>query len=141
MLAPEFERFWNTWPKNGGRYSRKGGKAQCLKVWTKNYNFSQADTIIKHVEWLKTTPDWLKDQGAFIPAPLVYLNQQRWDGADVPDQEHGKGRACEPIEESADVIQTRCWMRERDSIKASGPTAEQSAKLAALRQSLKAKGL
>ena len=34
---------------------------------------------------MKTTNDWRKDNGAFIPAPLVYLNQQRWDGAEIPE--------------------------------------------------------
>ena len=34
---------------------------------------------------MKTTEQWLKLNGAFIPAPLVYLNQQRWDGAEVPE--------------------------------------------------------
>lgn len=98
-FAPDFERFWAAWPKNGGRYSRKGGKAACLSVWNKRYHFTQADQIIKHVEWLKTTADWLKDQGAYIPAPLVYLNQQRWDGADIPD-------TFGP-EERAEVAQTK----------------------------------
>ena len=99
-FAPNFEAFWSAWPKNGGRYSRKGGKAACLAVWNKRYHFTQADTIIKHVEWLKTTEAWLKDQGAYIPAPLVYLNQQRWDGAEIPD-------TFAPADESAAVQQTR----------------------------------
>jgi len=34
---------------------------------------------------MKTTDAWRKDNGAFIPAPLVYLNQQRWDGAEIPE--------------------------------------------------------
>jgi hypothetical protein len=34
---------------------------------------------------MKTTDAWRKDDGAFIPAPLVYLNQQRWDGAEIPE--------------------------------------------------------
>ena len=45
----------------------------------------QTDEIIRHVEWMKTTDAWLKQNGAFIPAPLVYLNQQRWDGAEIPE--------------------------------------------------------
>ena len=45
----------------------------------------QTDEIIGHVEWMKTTDAWLKQNGAFIPAPLVYLNQQRWDGAEIPE--------------------------------------------------------
>ena len=81
-----FESFWSAWPRNViGGYSRKGAKAECLKRWAKCHHETQADTILKHVEWLKTTPDWLKDRGLFIPAPLVYLNQQRWDGAEVPE--------------------------------------------------------
>jgi hypothetical protein len=34
---------------------------------------------------MKTTDAWMKQNGAFIPAPLVYLNQQRWDGAEIPE--------------------------------------------------------
>jgi hypothetical protein len=32
----------------------------------------------------KTTEQWLKNFGVYIPAPLVYLNQKRWDGAEIP---------------------------------------------------------
>ena len=76
-----FDNFWAAWPKS----TRKGAKAACLKVWTKNYCETCADQIVKHVTWMKTTDDWRKQGGAFIPAPLVYLNQQRWDGAEVPE--------------------------------------------------------
>jgi hypothetical protein len=103
-FAPDFERFWTVWPKNGGRYSRKGGKAACLSVWNKRYHFTQADQIIKHVEWLKTTEAWLKDQGAYIPAPLVYLNQQRWDGADIP----------EPPKEQPAIEASNDWLRRQE---------------------------
>lgn len=105
MIAPEFERFWRAWPSNGGRYSRKGGKAACLAVWNRRYHFTQTDQIIKHVEWLKTTADWLKDQGAYIPAPLVYLNQQRWDGADVP----------EPPKEQPAIEASNDWLAQHDA--------------------------
>ena len=44
-----------------------------------------ADQIIKHTIWMTTTDAWRKSEGAFIPAPLVYLNQQRWDGAEIPE--------------------------------------------------------
>ena len=76
-----FEDFWKAWPKS----TRKGGKSECLKKWQKYYCDTCVDQIIKHVEWMKTTNDWRKDNGAFIPAPLVYLNQQRWDGAEIPE--------------------------------------------------------
>ena len=81
MFDSGFDRFWKAWPAS----PRKGGKAACLAKWAKTYCETQADQIIKHVEWMKTTEQWKKDNGAFIPAPLVYLNQQRWDGAEIPE--------------------------------------------------------
>ena len=76
-----FEDFWKAWPSN----VRKGGKAQCKAKWDKLKLDLQADQIIKHVVWMKTTDQWKKGDGAFIPAPLVYINQMRWDGAEVPE--------------------------------------------------------
>jgi hypothetical protein len=81
LFETGFERFWKAWPAS----TRKGAKSECRKKWEKHYCETQADQIIKHVEWLKTTEQWIKANGAFIPAPLVYLNQQRWDGAEVPE--------------------------------------------------------
>lgn len=112
-----FDRFWTAWPRS----NRKGAKQACLKVWTKNYNETQADQIIKHVEWMKTTEDWVKNSGAFIPAPLVYLNQQRWDGAEVPE--------LRPV---ATMKDQRAKWAEEDA-KAAKPSPEIAAKLAALR--------
>jgi hypothetical protein len=77
----DFESFWAAWPKS----FRKGGKSVCKARWVKGMYDGCADQIVKHVEWMKTTDAWLKDNGAFIPAPIVYLNQQRWDGAEIPE--------------------------------------------------------
>lgn len=101
-----FEMFWSVWPRNSGRYSRKGAKAACLKVWTKNYNETQADLICKHVAWMSHTEAWLRDNGAYIPAPLVYLNQQRWDGADIPTPD------AEPMPEATpEIRRTNQWLQ------------------------------
>ena len=81
LFETGFEKFWKAWPAS----TRKGAKSECRKKWEKHYCETQSDQIIKHVEWLKTTEQWIKSNGAFIPAPLVYLNQQRWDGADIPE--------------------------------------------------------
>ena len=78
-----FDDFWKMWPNT----PRKGAKAKCKQVWIKSYCDTQADQILKHLAWMKTTEQWLKTNGAFIPAPLVYLNQQRWDGAEVPEMQ------------------------------------------------------
>mgnify|MGYP003347116906 CR=1 FL=1 len=78
-----FDLFWSAWPRS----DRKGGKTQCLAKWKKLGLDDQSETIIAHVCYMKTTDQWKKDNGAFIPAPLVYLNQERWDGAEVPKEE------------------------------------------------------
>lgn len=82
-----FVDFWNAWPKNTQTYTRKGCRAECYRRWTQRDLDDEAEQIVRHVLWLKTTADWQKDGGAYIPAPLVYLNQSRWDGADIPEPE------------------------------------------------------
>ena len=81
MFESSFEQFWAAWPIS----TRKGGKSDCLKRWEKYYCDSCVDQIIKHIEWMKTTDQWRKDGGAYIPSPAVYLNQRRWDGAEIPE--------------------------------------------------------
>jgi hypothetical protein len=76
-----FDDFWAAWPRS----TRKGGKSSCKAKWDKLKLDLQGDQIVKHVEWMKTTDQWRKNNGEFIPAPLVYLNQMRWDGAEIPE--------------------------------------------------------
>jgi len=51
-------------------------------VWRKAKLDEHVEAILAHVESLKRGA-WLKDGGAYIPAPKVYLNDRRWEGADV----------------------------------------------------------
>lgn len=69
-----FAEWWKAWP--GG--PRKVAKQQCLDKWARFECAETASHILAHTEWLKTQDCWLKDNGAFICAPLTYLNQQRW---------------------------------------------------------------
>jgi hypothetical protein len=48
---------------------------------------------------MKTTPQWLRDNGAYIPAPKVYLNQQRWDGAEIPEAKPERDPVLVKLEE------------------------------------------
>jgi hypothetical protein len=81
-LPPEgepdgFTTFWAEWPAS----TRKGGRVKCLEAWRKAKCEGQSLAILAHVRQLKTSDDWNRDGGRYIPAPLVYLNQRRWDGA------------------------------------------------------------
>lgn len=109
MFESGFDRFWAAWPK----HPRKGAKAACLAKWAKTYCETQADQIIKHVEWMKTTEQWRKDGGAFIPAPLVYLNQARWDGAEIPEIKKPVTMADQYQERIAGAVAMPDHIRER----------------------------
>lgn len=78
-----FARFWSSWPKS----ERKGGKAKCLQVWWRAKLEGQSDAIFAHVKAMSLSSEWQRESGAYIPAPLVYLNQRRWDGAEVGSAE------------------------------------------------------
>ena len=71
-----FELFWSTWPK----HPRKASKSKCLKVWRKKRLEGQAEHIVAVVRAMAQSPQWTREGGAYIPAPLVWLNQERWDG-------------------------------------------------------------
>lgn len=83
---PGFNLFWDAWPGNiAGGYARKGGKAECLKLWRKMGLETSTEEILRHIAYLKTTRQWRDTFGDYIPAPAVHLRQRRWDGADIPD--------------------------------------------------------
>jgi hypothetical protein len=124
MKEQGFEQWWNAWPKNTtGGYQRKGGKSLCLAKWVKGCYWTQADQIVKHTEWMKTTADWIKDRGMFVPMPITYLNQQRWDGAEI--------EIVVPVQSSVYVDPALKKIMEDRSI-AVAPNAEVRAKMAEL---------
>jgi hypothetical protein len=79
-MMDSFERFWQAWPSS----PRKGGKSQCRAKWDKLKLDIQIEDILAHLEYMKKSDQWMKSNGSFIPAPLVYLNQMRWDGFELP---------------------------------------------------------
>lgn len=83
-LPPGFAKFWEAWPTN----DRKQAKGKCLEAWKKAKAEPDAAFVIDHVLSLKSSA-WLKDGGQFVPAPLVYLNQRRWEGTEASQQATG----------------------------------------------------
>jgi hypothetical protein len=58
-FPPGFARFWLTWPKN----DRKEAKGKCLDAWQKAGAEPVADAVVAHVDRLKTSTAWTKDNG------------------------------------------------------------------------------
>lgn len=85
-LTPGFVDFWETWPVT----DRKQARGKCFDVWKKAKLEADAAVICAHVAHLKTTESWTKQDGQFVPAPLVYLQGKRWDGA-IADTIHSSG--------------------------------------------------
>lgn len=75
-----FQNFWKIYPGQ-----RKGSKSACLRLWQDEGFDVIVEQIISHVAAMKQSADWLKEDGAYVPAPLTYLNQQRWDGSELSE--------------------------------------------------------
>lgn len=73
---PGFAAFWEAWPSG----DRKQSRGKCLEVWKKARVEPDAALVLAHVERMKAGA-WAKDGGQYVPAPLTYLNQRRWEGA------------------------------------------------------------
>jgi hypothetical protein len=77
-----FAEFWSVYPN----CKRKGSKSKCEEVWSRKGYDQIAEQILGHLQGMASSEDWKKLDGQFIPAPMVYLNKQAWDGWDVSDQ-------------------------------------------------------
>ena len=84
--SPAFDKFWDAWPKT----HRKTNRIGCLRHWVSNGLDELAETIVADVNKQKASnADWLKDGGQYIPLPMTYLNQRRWENGSG-GQTHGK---------------------------------------------------
>ena len=83
-----FERFWKAYPAS----TRKVARLQCWAKWKARGLDELADQIVAHVEAMTTSDAWTKDGGQFAPAPMVYLNQSRWEAP--TEAQTAESRAC-----------------------------------------------
>lgn len=74
-----FDEFWDCYP-------RKVGKAKAEESWAKIKDpESTLLEILSALAWQKRSDQWTKPGGQFIPHPVTYLNQKRWN--DQPPEE------------------------------------------------------
>lgn len=72
-----FTAFWAAWPA----HKRKADRTRCLARWIADDCEPLASEIVDKLAAWVASDDWTKDGGNFIPAPLVWLNQRRYDAA------------------------------------------------------------
>jgi uncharacterized protein YdaU (DUF1376 family) len=73
-----FLEFWKAWPKS----QRKEARGKCLDVWQRHQYEQIAPQIVSHVS-AKAATNWVEHGGKYVEAPLSYLNQRRWEGAEL----------------------------------------------------------
>ena len=68
-----FDDFWKIYPG-----PRKNNKPKAKTLFNKQNKATQ-ELIINHIRHRSLNdPEWLKDNGDFIPGPVPFLNQNRW---------------------------------------------------------------
>lgn len=70
-----FEDFWKAYPKCFRKTNKKGCKSKFLKIENLEQIFPD---IIASLEMQKKSRQWNEKDGQFIPAPLTWINQERW---------------------------------------------------------------
>lgn len=83
-----FDEFWDLYP-------RKVGKGDARKSFTKvpdEHHGSIRDDLASRP---RGDPQWLKDNGAFIPHPSTYLNQERWSDQWSPERKSSWGSSAQ----------------------------------------------
>jgi hypothetical protein len=70
-----FSEWWKHWPK----HDRKEGKQKCFRAWKERGYESKTKEILAALAHSKTTPDWTKNNGEFIPMPMTWLNRTPWE--------------------------------------------------------------
>lgn len=69
----DFNRFWQAYP-------RKVAKQEALRAWKKlKPNEDFVSMLLIALEKFKQSPQWIKDNGQFIPYPATWLNGRRWE--------------------------------------------------------------
>ena len=67
-----FLLFWETYPK-------KRAKDKAWKAWQTNGCEARREEILSALSNHIDLPEWLKDDGQFIPYPASWLNAKRWE--------------------------------------------------------------
>ena len=78
-----FDRFYAAYP-------RKQGKSKAMDAFKKlSPDEALLNAMLSALEVQKTSAQWTKDGGQFIPHPATWLNQRRWEDEAMPQNGNG----------------------------------------------------
>ena len=70
IFLEQFEEFWVMYPK-------QVGKEAAFREWVKQK--PDIEKVKKALGWQQSSKEWKNDSGRFIPYPLKYLSEHRWE--------------------------------------------------------------
>lgn len=98
---PMFDSFWSAYP-------RKVAKQAALKAFKKlNPDEALLADMLAALDWQRTSDDWQRDGGKFIPYPATWLNGHRWED-DPPNKPEEPARPAVMCETYLDESGRRC---------------------------------
>jgi hypothetical protein len=77
LECPAFREFWTAYPN-------KKAIANAEAAWVKHDCAGMVPQILATIRKLKTSPQWVKDGGSFIPHPATWLNARGWEDELLP---------------------------------------------------------
>jgi hypothetical protein len=89
--TPEFEQFWNEYPKHAA-------KRDALLAWHQIGDLTPKlfQQIMSGLRWQKHTPQWSDLQ--FVPNPAKWLRGARWEDEPFEPPSNGNGKAIYAFE-------------------------------------------
>lgn len=80
---PLFEKFWTAYPK-------KKSRGQAEKAFSKiNPDEQLLATMIAKIGQAKTSEEWMKERGKYIPHPATWLNAKGWEDEETEVEAQG----------------------------------------------------
>jgi hypothetical protein len=122
VAVDAFSAFWQAWPS----HKRKVARSQCAAKWETKGCDAFADAVMAALARAVRSEDWTKEGGKYIPAPLVWLNQDRWEAPAAEDQPSATPANPQYAEHMARLAEDRA--------RATAATPEHLALMAAARQ-------
>lgn len=68
----------NGWVEFWSEYPRKDGKARAFELWKRQHLHAQQGVVMSHLRAIKTTDQWTRDGGKYVPHAATYLSQKRY---------------------------------------------------------------
>jgi uncharacterized protein YdaU (DUF1376 family) len=74
---PGFDDFWQAYP-------RKVGKGAALTAWKRARVNGHLADVLAAITVQRSSEQWQRDGGRFVPNPATWLNQRRWEDETAP---------------------------------------------------------